>query len=139
LGTLRKLDERGYLRIAYFIVERLYHELSCVEACKIISTADNPGLERYTLSIIARKRFLSRGGDVSEVATEEGGEEMPDVAIAVATELTTGGELSYPLPDFFLESRKDVVFLSSLCHDQVSSFVLKRIIVSQQYLCCGRH
>jgi hypothetical protein len=137
LGSLGKLVERGLLRHAYFVVERLCHKSSCVKALNILSTRGFDILAGFTQSIINRKCSLSREGDVAEVATEEGTEAMPYEATAVATELTT--EIEHTLPTFTYEGREDVVFLTSLCHDQVSSFVLKSIIVSRHYVYYPRH
>jgi hypothetical protein len=66
MGSLRELHKRGQLHNAYFVVERLFHESSCVEAWSIISAGNNSSLAAFTQSIIARKRSLSRrrrGGD----------------------------------------------------------------------------
>lgn len=112
--------------LVVFIVERLCHAPSWREAWDIISAGDNQDLAACTRSVIDRKRSLSQEGNVVEVVTDEVTEAMPDVATAVAT----GGAFLFPLPILIPQNHQELRFLSSVCHGQVSSFVLIYIIVS---------
>jgi hypothetical protein len=111
MGTVVELNGTGHLDDAYFVVKRLFHETSCEEASRISREGGNEHLADFARSVMDRR--------VNVAATD--------------AELATGGQFSFPLPTF-PENREDVQFLCSVCHGQVSLFVLKYIIVSQQHV-----
>jgi hypothetical protein len=120
LKLLAKLEKNKMLKVAQFVVERLFHPASFNEA--LVIARNDPVLRTFTELPINRTLVV-------EVVAELVPNAVPDaVPEVVATEVALPAS-SFTLPIFSAVKDQELKLLSSVSNDHVSPFVLKTLIV----------